>query len=93
MESLPSGEGFALKCEGKLFKKVKLSFTHPFQSKEIGNYQCEEGLGDKSIKFDFAEITHKCFMFPMKMPSIQTVEPSNKNQTWICQFIKHSDLF
>jgi len=90
---LPFGDGFALKFEGRLFNTVKLSFTHPFQSSIIGNYLCEDGLINDSIQFDFSDITQKCFMFPMKMPSIEEVTPSNPKQKWICQFIKHSGLY
>lgn len=93
LEPLPSGGGFAVKCQGKLFKTVKLSFTHPFKSEEIGNYLCEDGLNTESIQFDFSEISQKCFMFPMKMPSIEEVAPSNPKQTWICQVIRHSNLY
>jgi hypothetical protein len=92
LEPLLSG-GFALKCEGKLFKTVKLSFTHPFDSSCIGNYFCENGLNDDIIQFDFSEITQKCFMFPMKMPSIAELSPSNPQQKWFCQYIRHSNLY
>ena len=83
----------SLKVEVRRFKEVKLSFTAPFDSSEIGSYHCQGGLETESLEIPFTDITQKCFMFPMKLPAVVKAQPDLPEQSWICQLIKHADLY
>ena len=82
----------ALCVSARPFKVIVPSFKSPFLSTDIGNYLCKRGLEKEAISFNFSKIVAKCFAFALKMPRCQTIDPANRKQTWICQFIRHSDL-
>ena len=82
-----------LMLEVKRFEQSSLSFTYPFDSSSIGSFHCQGGLESEILKVKFTDIVYKCFLFPMKLPAIATVVPENPDQSWICQVIKHADLY
>ena len=82
-----------LKLQVRCFKKVSLAFKAPFDSSEIGLYHCEGGLEDRILQIPFSDLKYKCFATPKKLPASASIDPKEAKQSWICQMIRHSDLY
>jgi hypothetical protein len=79
--------------KGRLFKTVTPTFRTPYDSSDIGNFVCKNGLDDHVLCVDFSRIVAKCFAFPLKMPSRCPVELGNIQQEWIVQLIRHFGMY